>query len=214
MRSGCRIPYPVVRDSEAFDLSIAKIIHASLRQQTGSLIPLQNSYFLPHGKRWALQREGDNGTSTSELQPITAEGVVAHSKLIDHDPTVIVEFINNTIREMASQFSRLMYQVVGSAADEVGNTVSRADYATLADTFLEMMRKIKFSVTKDGSVSLPEIHVHPSNAKRFIDELRRQPASFSREVQVIKAQKRLSALEDELARLKKFYSQQESEERE
>jgi len=77
-----------------------------------------------------------------------------------------------------------------------------------------MMRKIKFSVTKDGSVSLPEIHVHPSNAKRFIDELRRQPASFSREVQVIKAQKRLSALEDELARLKKFYSQQESEERE
>jgi hypothetical protein len=202
-----KIPYPAIKEGEIFDQKVAQLIHDLLRQNLSSLIPPGNSYFLPHGKRWALQRADEPG----ELKSVSSEGVLTHEQIIENNPSLLVEFIGKVVGEMAAQMKRLIFEAAGNAAGEVGNSISLAEYATLAEAFLETMRRIEFGVDESGNVRIPSVYVHPENSRQFLSELRRQPSSFSREVQAVKARKKLSALEGEVDRLKRFFVRPDSE---
>ncbi len=100
--------------------------------------------------------------------------------------------------------SRHIYSVVGAAAEKVGNVVSNSETGSSAQSFLQMLKKIEFSVDREGNVSLPQMHVGPDMGKKLLEELSAQPPEFSEEVERVKAERTELALHKEAERKSKF----------
>jgi hypothetical protein len=102
-----------------------------------------------------------------------------------------------------------MYEMVSDAAASVGNVVDAKATGSIAESFLEMLRKTEVGVDRDGTISMPQLHVHPDTWVKMEEELRSQPPEFGAEVERIQAEKAEAAFDREATR-KGRYKQREA----
>jgi hypothetical protein len=105
---------------------------------------------------------------------------------------------------ISSEMKKNIYATVSAAADGTGNVVSTKAAGSPALAFLEMLRKIEFGVNPKGEVTLPDLHLSPEMGQKMFDDLNSQGPEFRNEVERIKREKALDALQREQARLAKF----------
>jgi len=185
-------------EARAFARSFSAMIQARVRE--GQPIPEQNVFHYTHGRTWDHPQSSGEG----EMQTLSAEMEVGFADLMGGRLEAFPETVEHVSEQMRSHFFRMMYDTISEGAAKVGNVVSALDAGSFAAGFMEALRKIEFGVDRDGNVRMPEFHVGPNVAERFMAELESQPPEFKAEVERLKQEKFEAALKREQERKNRF----------
>tara|TARA_R110001606_G_scaffold358188_2_gene509744 strand:+ start:154 stop:522 length:369 start_codon:yes stop_codon:yes gene_type:complete len=101
-------------------------------------------------------------------------------------------------------FMRSLYETVHEATERSGNIVDVKEIGSIPEAFLEMLRRIEFSVSQDGSISRPEVHLSPDMYEKFAKEIEGQDEQYKKEIENITRIKETEAIERESARKSRF----------
>lgn len=190
------------KEIRGFDRAYTMMMRELNKRHTSMYINENNTLHYSHGANWVRSaREDDVGP---QMQTLSTEWSIPHQSIVDNDLSLIETGLRNAVESLSAQFARSIYSVVGAAAERVGNVVSDKETGSTAQSFLEMLKKIEFGVDREGNVSLPQVHVGPDMAEKFVNELKSQPPEFSEEVERVKAQRSELALQKEAERKAKF----------
>lgn len=85
-----------------------------------------------------------------ELAKHSVEKVIELDSIVNHDLSVISDFVATIAQGLVSQFKTMMYTQFGEAADRVGNTVNARALASLAEAFYESIRRVQFQVDRNA----------------------------------------------------------------
>jgi hypothetical protein len=155
-----------------------------------------------HGNRWALEASDD---SVSEMCSISAEASIHVADIINHETTVLEQYIETMVEQLYEALVKDIYRTVGEVAESVGNTVSHKDHGgDAAIAFLAMFEKIEFGVNRYGSAQRPTMHLAPSAGKKLVQVIQKQPIEYHRKVAIISEEKERKAIAREVERISKF----------
>jgi hypothetical protein len=189
-------------DEEGFETSVASLLAKMQANTRQMFVSQQNVLRMNHGGTWVhAAREPEPDTS---MHTISAEWMIPFKDIADNDLSLIARSILPLNEEMEKQFSLNMYGLVGAAAEKIGNVVDAKAAGSFAASMLEMFRKIELGVDRDGTVSMPQIHVGPEMAERIAEELKNVPPELQAEIEQVKAEKVQAALDREAERKAKF----------
>lgn len=155
-----------------------------------------------HGGSWVHTARDQEPDTT--MHTISAEWMIPFKDVADNDLSLIARTILPLNEEMEKQFALNIYGVVGAAAEKVGNVVDAKAEGSLAQSMLEMFRRIEIGVDRDGNISMPQLHVGPEMADRLAKELQSIPPEMEAEIELLKAAKVEAALAREADRKAKF----------
>lgn len=191
---------PFRRVREELDRAIAARSHDLVAATVHQRIPPENTFSLPHGTTWS---QGDPRTER-ELVAYSHEKPAPIERIATGDLSVLVDLLREMAESLMRDFMRHIYEDALKATPDQGFSSFEFVPGRFAESFLEAVRRTRVRINDDGTVSQPELHLHPSIASRVVEELRAQPASFTRKFTDLQALKRREAVRQELARLSRF----------
>lgn len=196
-------PFPFAQEIEECYGTINKMISRELRELSCSVLSTNNMLAFSHGKIWKNSwpsAPDDQG----EMEDHSVEAIIPVEDIVRNDLQLIDRFVNRFVRGINDQFMQNMYSKISDTADKAGNVVSGKDYESFAETFLESIKRLEFSVGDDGEVSLPQLHVTPELFEKMRKDLLGQGSEFESEVAKITSEKIQAAKDREAERLEKF----------
>lgn len=185
-----------------FDAQMTELLRAERDAFVRKKLSDENTQRFTHGSGWASPSRMND--QPGNLKTFSSGWTVKFEDIISGDLSVIGKSIKQVSEEMEHQFSQLIYSTISDSCDASGNVVEAKNAGSIAASFLEMMSKIEFSVDRDGSVRLPEIHAGAEMCKKILDELSQQPPEYMEKIERIKADKSASAIARESERKNKF----------
>ncbi len=201
-RSDLKWAVSYVAGHEAFDKKVGEFIQELIHTRMTQLIPEENTEQFYHGGGWTHQR-ADGSTHQGSFEESRSQSEVRYEDLIGFRVDVLPRFIEEMAEGIFGAIMSRMYEVAGEAAESVGNVVDGKG-KTSAQAFLESLRQIEFGVDRDGHVTMPQLHLHPSVAQKMLDDLNAQGPEFRAEVERVQREKAKAALEREGARLSRY----------
>jgi hypothetical protein len=189
------VPRPAAKRAAQFQRAVNRIVREQIRQGLDHLIAHQNSLHLRHGRGWVSPRANDTEFRRSEVSTETS-----FTEVLANDVTALPWFIDTVTEALVQEMSTAIYSTVSKAAESVGNVVSRRSAGSDAEAFLEMIRRTEFGVDSEGRVTMPTLHASPEEAERIIANLNAQGPDFHRELEQLKEQKAVAALQRERER--------------
>jgi hypothetical protein len=195
-------PFPFKNESQIFGESLLKLAQDTHRQQISQYVSKDNMQSFHHGRGWLTVCEKE--TNESPLSQAGVELAIEYSNIIENNIQSLFDFVNKFVDGFTSQVVRRMFETINEACNKSGNVVKQSDHSSKAEAFLQMLKTIEFSVNENGQVELPSLHVGPDQAQVLIDELNKQDEEFHKEVERIKKEKAVAAIEKEKARLSKY----------
>lgn len=196
-------PFPFTREIEKFEIAFTYLLRKELRDGHANFLSPDNMLGYSHGREWqtthpnALKNEG-------KFQELLVETSIPFAKIVEHDLSQIEKYKNEVINDLNKLFMRAVYATVSEAAAAAGNMVNAQEYEDFSQTFLEALRKIEFSVDRDGNVSLPQLHVSPAMAEKITKELAAKGPEFEKQVNELLSEKFAAAKAREQERISKF----------
>lgn len=200
-----RIVFSFDNESREFERGLNRYLQSMVKIERGKLLPQENTEAYSHGVRWATY-SGDNPGETNTMKLHSHEEIIKFSDIVENRIRALPEFVIGMVNDMTLAFQRTMYETVMESTDKTGNVVSAAGNKTNAQAFLEMLELIEFGVDKDGNPTMPEIHMAPDMADKFIKELDSQGEDYDKKVEDLKNKKSAEAVKKENKRLSKFKS--------
>lgn len=194
------IPFSNKKESEIFTKSLYDFVGKANNKNMSAYMSSENMFTLHHGNSFSSIE--DNG---SELKKHTVEIEFEYSDIRLYHIKQFYIFLHNIIEQMSSQLTKTLYQTLNDTCDKTGNIIDATqEKMTNSEAFLEMLKKVEFGIDKYGNILLPEIHLHPSQAKKFMNEIATQGEEYSNLVEEIKKEKSEQAIKKENERLLKF----------
>lgn len=194
-------------EAAGIERAVLKLMSVLRERQRRHFIGENNVMRYHHGDSW--HRPENNEGSDVKMHRFEAVWEIPYDALVENDLGLIRRSLSQICTSMDRQFATAVYDMVGEAAESVGNVVDAKATGSIAASFLEMLKKIELGVDRDGSVSMPQIHVHPDTWPKVLEDLQRQPPEFNEEVERVKAEKTADALAREEARKAKFKRREE-----
>ena len=189
-------------DQAAVEMSIAQLVGALQEQSRTMFVNEHNVMRMNHGGKWV--HSARDKKADSAMHSVSAEWLIPFKDIADNDLDLIARTIRPMNEDMQRQFAQNMYATVGAAAEKVGNVVDAKATGSVAQSMLEMFKKIEFGVDRDGNVSMPTLHVAPETYDRIVKELQSVDPEVEAEIERIKAIKIQAAFEREADRKSKF----------
>ena len=174
-------------EDDAFVASLTSAIRSIQRKFVREHISEENMQRFRHGTAWTYRANSDAGSGN--LQTLSSGWEVKFEDIITGDLSLIEKSLLGVSEDMQRQFMQMMYATISDACDRVGNVVDGKQTGSIAASFVEMLRKIELTVSRDGQVHMPQIHVSPETGEKMLAELKAQPPEFEEEVERIKAEK-------------------------
>lgn len=196
------LPFPYKRESKEFGEALLEMAVRVQRDKISQYISKENMHSFRHGRSWLTIRE--NGTEESSFKEAGVELNISYEDILKNDVNQFFQFFETFVEGFTSKTIQSMFQTISESCDKVGNTVNQKEYRSQAEAFLEMLKKVEFSVNDNGQVELPKIHVGPDAAELLIKSLEAQGEEFHAEVEKIKQEKCEAALKRENERLNRY----------
>jgi hypothetical protein len=194
---------------------IIRQVAERVRHKNAAYIAEENILEYRHGDRWSHVDSSGSADNVGQFIAHSAELTVALQRVRDNDVEVVDEFIEAMSEEMHKQFAQSLFDMVGRAAESVGNTVhvERQNEARgiepqtdveMQEGLRSMFQKMELGINRHGAVSYPSLFIHPSN-KRMIAFINapKDPA-FEAEMEELNGRKELDAIAKEAARQSRF----------
>lgn len=194
------IPFPNKKEAEIFTKSLNDFIFKANKQKMSAFVSTENMYTLHHGSSFSSTENNE-----SELKKHAVNVEFEYSNIRLYKIEQFYGFITDFIEQISSQMEKTLYKTISDTCEKTGNTIdAKEKKLSNPEAFLEMLKQIEFSVDKNGNVLIPSIHLHPSQAKKFMDEIKAQGEEYSNKVEEIKKEKSEQAIKKENERLLKF----------
>lgn len=194
------VPFSNVKESEIFAKSLNDFIVEENNKKMSAYLSEENMYTLHHGSSF-----GSSGDNESKLKEHAINIEFEYNDVRLYKIEQFYMFITNFIDQMSSQMTKTLYQTISDTCEKTGNIIdAKQDAMSFPDMFLEMIKKVEFSIDKNGKVVIPEVHLHPSNAKKIMAEIESQGEEYSNLIEKIKKEKSEQAIKKENERLLKF----------
>lgn len=187
------------QELDAFEESFSRVLAEAQRQFVHTSVSEDNTQHFKHGRTWTYRNDAKE--DVGHLQTLSAHYEVRFERIVAGDLSAIPETLDKTSEAFQRQFSKMFYTTMSEACAESGNVVT--GQKPFPEALLEGFRKVEFGVNRDGSISLPQIHVGIDPAK-LIEQLEAQPPEFHQEFERLKAEKSRAALEREAQRKARF----------
>jgi len=209
MKETRAIPFRLSLKSSEFDRACNEDLATKLKEQTRLVISGENALGFSHGTKWRTRTAENNGVADDgKMQLHSSEVAIPFQEVVDNDLSSLARYQNTIISGMMQGFMNSLYQTISATTEKTGNVVDAKGGGFKAEQFVEMLEKIEFGVDKEGSVSMPEMHVGPGMAERMLQELYSQGSKFEEHVQGIIKRKSEAALAREEKRKSKFPKQE------
>lgn len=193
-------PFLSQKESKEFNKSVNSFISDTCDKKMSLVLSPENKYTVHHGTSF-------NSIDNTESE-LTKHSVTLEYKFEDvrnYNIEQLYKFIHDLSEEMSSQMTKSIYETLGASCDKIGNTIDATQMSlSNAEAFLEMLKKIEFGVDKHGNVTMPQLHLHPSQSEKFVKDIESQPQEYHRKVEEIKQKKYAQAIQKEKQRLSKF----------
>lgn len=161
----------------------------------------KNTYSLHHGRLMG----NSNEKLDSELTKHSVEVTYDTNDVLEYKIETMYSFIDEISSKMSDQMKQTIYKVLNQTCEKTGNVVNaKESKKSNPELFLEMLEKIELSVNEFGEISLPDIHLHPSIARKFFDDLKDAGKEFEEKVKLLKNRKRQEAIQKEKERVAKY----------
>jgi hypothetical protein len=194
-------PFPFDTESREVMQSFNKEVTRRLREAQESLVDSNNMQRFTHGRTWQSHQSHDPD-GVSELTTHKHQISVKFEDVILGRIATVPDTLNELFQAMYESFARSLYKTVSDACDQSGNVVNASD--GMAKAFLDMLEKIEFSVDRNGTVSLPQIHVGPGGIELFQSNAEMNSPEFKAASEEIIKRKSIEALDRESERKAKF----------
>jgi hypothetical protein len=201
------------KESNLIDEEVYRIVSDLLRVKNSTLIDPNNTFDYAHGRSWTHVDAATGKENVGEFVEHQAEVSISTDKIINNDASVIIEFVQQMAEQMHAQFARSVYEMVGEAAESVGNVAhieqtpgltGVEDAAQVRRSLSAMFEKLELGVDEYGVVSYPQLHIHPSN-QRIISALQvPETEEEARAVDEVQRKKEAEAMGREAERLRRF----------
>lgn len=205
-----KIPYPALKQERAFIASIDEICRETIKE--GDILPPENTLSFYHGTGWTYQ-DGTSPEGSGQFLLKLSEQEVSRERILVNDLSTLPEFIEGITTKFIRQLKELLFQRVAESDGRAGGALSLQgkDPDTIAQDYLNFMRRMDFSVDREGNVQQPEMRMHPSAALKFHSAIQRQGAEYHRQLDEIIQQKSEEALRVEALRRAKFKRVEDAE---
>jgi hypothetical protein len=200
-----KIPFPASEASEGFTRSLAESTQALVDQNRARFIPPENILRLRHGEGWNIRRT-DASEDIGSFEEIEALQSIGKDRILSNDLNALLEFVQAMVKELSERDERLMIETIARAAELSGNEVSAPEAGSPAESFLEALKRVKFSADKEGKVSKPQLILSPETEKEMREDPRGQGPAFDLEVKAVTLEKEAEAVREELHRLSRYES--------
>lgn len=191
-----------IQGANAFEISVSKLIRKTAELSRTPFVDEDNIFRTKHGATWVHTARPTE--VEAERHKISSEWTIPFKAIADNDLGLIQRCIGPVIEDMNRQFAENLYGMIGASAKKVGNVVDGSQSPSLAKSVIAMISKVEFGVDREGKVSIPQIHLHPS----MLDKVKSAMASMSPEVKAeldgVMEAKGEEALAREAARKAKF----------
>jgi len=194
-------PFPFDSESREVMQSFSKEVSRRLREAQESFVDSNNMQRFTHGRTWQSHQSHDPD-GISELTTHKHQISVKFEDVILGRIAVVPNTLNELFQAMHESFVRNLYKTVSDACDQSGNVVNARD--GIAKAFIDMLEKVEFSVGRDGSVSLPQIHVGPGGIESIKSNAELNSPEFQALSEEIIKRKSAEALDRESKRKAKF----------
>ncbi|MDC7675551.1 hypothetical protein [Asticcacaulis machinosus] len=197
-----RLYYAFGREQHAFAKTFAKCMNNLHQEIASEVIGQDNLQNYQHGG--SSFHPASPNLPRSELKESSAIMETKFEDIIGQNLALLPQALQHLHDAMTRNFYEMLFSGVTASCDRVGNTVSALDYANNAEAMLDALRKVEFSVDRNGKVTLPEILVGPGSAEPMRRDLDNQPQSFRDEWDAVIKEKSGSALAREVERRQRF----------
>ena len=188
-----------IGDEQRRELSaaLAEIVAAQQKEVLSKFMLEENVLHFKHGAQWNYP--ANSFSEDGKMESIQAEFLLPFDRIIDGDMTLISESIGSITKQLTEAIVSKLYETMSGACDRSGNVIKGGDFPS---SVLAALEKMEFSVGADGNVELPQLHIHPDQAKK----LQEQPAEFLEKVREVRERKSEDAVRRERERIAKFKS--------
>lgn len=194
--------FPYKLESKKFGNALLDVAMRVHKDNISHMVSENNTHTFRHGRRWLILRETE--IEESSFKKVGVDLFVEYEKILKNDVSHFFNFLESFVEGFSSQTTQILYQTISDSCEMIGNTVDRRDFTSDAETFLAMIKMIDFCVGDDGQVHLPQIHMGPDKAGKFLQNLEEQGEEFKLEVDKVIKEKTQAAWQKEEQRLDKF----------
>jgi hypothetical protein len=143
------------------------------------------------GDTYSLKR------SSGEVEPGEFKEAAALITIKDEEvPGMTLELLlqklDDAAQDMARQQGESVYRSISEATEKAGNVVDAGGQRLTAQSILDALSKIQIDFNRDGTPSMPEIHIHPRLSEAVLragEELEKN-SDLKRQLKQILAEKR------------------------
>lgn len=186
----------------AFSESFRRLLASIQKKVVAKYLPPENTQSLRHGGE--CFHPGLPDAYQSGIQQYTSTATISFDELIKHDLSAIYRCIASIREDMERQFAQMMYSSISAACEQNGNVVNAKEAGSLPEAICRMLETLEFVANKDGSVSLPEIHMGPEAYERFTEAIANASPEYHERIESIKKRKVADALAKEAERKARF----------
>jgi hypothetical protein len=199
-----KLPFAAEKDSKQF---MTAVMQSVIKGFDGlRVLPSENFLVFYHGREWSAPRlEKDAYKNHSgELALVRNQCVVRVDRILAQDMNLVSDFVRETAGLMGSDLSQRTMAAMLKVAKETGQTLSTAPDGSLADSYLEMIRRTELLVDADGKVLLPTLCSLPGVAEKLAQEIEARGPEFKKLLQDTHKEKERQALAREAERLARY----------
>jgi hypothetical protein len=198
-----KIPFPASEASEGFTRSLAESTQALVDQNRARFIPPENILGFRHGEGWNIRR-ADASEDVGSFKVIEVLQSIGKDRILSNDLNALLEFVQAMVKELSERDERLIIENIARAAEQSDSEVSAPEAGSPAESFLEALKRVKFSADKEGNVSKPQLILSPETEKKMREDPRGQGPAFDLEVKAVTLEKEAEAVREELHRLSRY----------
>jgi hypothetical protein len=198
-----KLPYMCEKDLRQFDHDLMVLLLREWDARMQKHVAQDNKELLYHGRKWIFQREHSDGYSPCEgtIEPHSIETRIDLPRVVANDLHVVSDFISKTVSDLETQF---LHDLLRETKD-TGQAVTVPKEGSLADGFLEMVRRGAASIGSDGKPSTPNLYLFGKDYRARLErEIAERGPEFKKQVDEIRQAKEKEALEREKQRLARY----------
>ena len=200
-------------EEKDIDREIFRMVRERLHVKNETLMSSDNDLHYSHGGSWSHIDAATGDRNVGTFAEASAEASISVQRILDNDARIIPEFVEEMSEKMHGKMATSVYQLVGEAAESVGNHVAMPptdhlspedETRAVEDGLMAIFERIEFGVDKFGAPSAPQLHLHPSNT-RLIKVLTATPSDESqRRMDELMRHKEADAVWKEAQRLSRY----------
>ena len=183
-----RIPFISKKLQSAFASSFKYEIEKLVRLAQADYLHSDNIMTFQHGERYESPAN-ELGDRSGQMECHSVNSSLALADIVKSNPEVIYLPINKVSDAFFSSFSRMINAKMNEVTNTTGNTVNAKDHESLLEAFAASLEKIDMGLDEDGNLTLPTVHIHPSQAEAVSKAIKNAPPELCERIEKIKAQK-------------------------